>query len=70
MQLIEAKFLAGNGVDINYTAFVQSVDEEYTGQAMEKVAQETRYLGCVFVCKVINGHQLQSPLNDHLWATL
>ena len=36
LQLIESKFAAENGVDINYTAFVQCVDDEYTGQAMEQ----------------------------------
>lgn len=35
LQLLEAKFEAGNGLDINYTVFAQTVDDEYTGQAVE-----------------------------------
>ena len=43
LQLIEAKFGAGNGVDVNYTAFVQSIDDEYIGQAMENDTSDKRY---------------------------
>jgi len=44
LQLIEHKFEAGNGVDINYTAFAQVVDEQYTGQAKEMPKPALRYL--------------------------
>ena len=30
------KFEDPNGGDVNYVAFVQAVDEEYTGQVMEQ----------------------------------
>ena len=41
-QLIVTKFQYPNGGDVNYVAFIQAIDEEYTGQAME---QETpRYI--------------------------
>ena len=42
LQLIEAKFGAVNGVDVNYTAFVQSIDDEYIGQAMENDTSDKR----------------------------
>ena len=35
------KFEDPNGGDVNYVAFVQAVDEEYTGQVME---QEERWV--------------------------
>ena len=30
------KFQYPNGGDVNYVAFIQAIDEEYTGQAMEQ----------------------------------
>ena len=41
-QLIVTKFQYPNGGDVNYVAFIQAIDEEYTGQAME---QESSRLG-------------------------
>ena len=35
------KFQYPNGGDVNYVAFIQAIDEEYTGQAMEQ--ESTRY---------------------------
>ena len=34
--MIVRKFEDPNGGDVNYVAFVQAVDEEYTGQVMEQ----------------------------------
>ena len=50
-QLIVTKFQYPNGGDVNYVAFIQAIDEEYTGQAME---QETpRYMHwskfCIYI---------------------
>lgn len=36
MQLIQRKFEDPIGGDINYSAFIQAIDEEYTGQDVEK----------------------------------
>ena len=36
LQLIVAKFEAPNRGDVNYVAFIQTVDEEYTGQVLEQ----------------------------------
>lgn len=35
-QLIVTKFQYPNDGDVNYVAFIQAIDEEYTGQAMEQ----------------------------------
>ena len=36
IQLLQSKFEADNGVDMNYTAFIQAIDKEYVGQVMER----------------------------------
>ena len=35
-QLIVSKFVDPNGGDVHYAAFIQAVDEEYTGQVVEQ----------------------------------
>ena len=36
IQLLVRKFVDPVGGDINYSAFIQAVDEEYIGQVMEE----------------------------------
>ena len=44
------KFQYPNGGDVNYVAFIQAIDEEYTGQAME---QETPRYSDVHVHDIV-----------------
>ena len=37
------KFEDPNGGDVNYVAFIQAIDEEYTGQVMETERERWEY---------------------------
>ena len=45
------KFEDPNGGDVNYVAFVQAVDEEYTGQVMEQ--EKERWVAGA-TCKILD----------------
>ena len=42
-QLLEERFGCGNGIDVNYTAFTQAIDTEFTGQTVEQNRAPGRY---------------------------
>ena len=64
-QLIVTKFQYPNGGDVNYVAFIQAIDEEYTGQAME---QETpRYTEVNFAYTLFL-HAIPYVLHNILWT--
>ena len=40
LQLVVRKFEDPVGGDVNYPAFIQAIDEEYTGQTREREGEE------------------------------
>jgi len=48
------KFEDPNGGDVNYMAFIQAIDEEYTEQVMEMEMESVQYFICLPAGQVFN----------------